>query len=67
MKIHQGMRYPMIHTRKNIKLPKERKVPNKPNPLQGFMMAQSTKKKRHAFHQHTLDEDHKMSVLKKIG
>jgi hypothetical protein len=52
---------------KEIKLPKERMVPNKPCPLQSFMMAQSTKKKRLAFHQNTLDKDHKKSVLKKIG
>ena len=38
-------------------------VPNKPSPQQSFMMAQSTKKKWLAFHQNTLDEDHKMSVL----
>ena len=30
---------------KDIKLPKERMVPNKPSPLQSFMMAQSTKMK----------------------
>ena len=30
---------------KDIKLPKERMVPNKPISLQSFMMAQSTKKK----------------------
>ena len=48
---------------KDIKLPKERMVPNKPSPLQSFMMAQSTKKKWLAFHKHTLDKDHKMSVL----
>ena len=47
----------------DIKLPKERMVPNKPSSLQSFMMAQSTKKKRLAFHQHTLDKDHKMSVV----
>ena len=51
---------------KDIKLPKERMVPNKPSSLQSFMMAQSTKKKWLAFHQHTLDKDHKKSVLKKI-
>ena len=51
---------------KDIELPKERMVPNK-RPLQSFMMAQGTKKKRLAFHQHTLDKDHKKSVLKKIG
>ena len=28
----------------DVKLPKERMVPNKPSALQGFMMAQSTKK-----------------------
>jgi len=53
--------------RKDIGLPKERMVPNKPTHLQSFMMAQSTKKKRLAFHQHTLEMDHKMSVLSKIG
>ena len=53
--------------KKDIELPRERMVPNKPSPLQSFMMAQSTKKKRLAFHQHTLDKDHRMSVLKKIG
>ena len=42
-------------------------VPNKPSSLQSFMMAQSTQKKRLAFHRHTLDKDHKMSVLQKIG
>ena len=42
-------------------------VPNKPSPLESFMMAQSTQKKRLAFHRHTLDKDHKMSVLYKIG
>ena len=52
---------------KDIELPRESMVPNKSSPLQSFMMAQSTKKKRHAFHQHTLDKDHKMSALKKIG
>jgi len=41
-------------------------VPNKPSSQQSFMMAQSTKKKWLAFHQNTLDEDHKMSVLEKI-
>jgi hypothetical protein len=58
-----------IDTRKNkdIEPPKERMVPNKPCPLQSFMMAQSTKKKRLAFHQNTLDKDHKKSALKKIG
>ena len=57
-----------IGTRKknDIRLPKERMVPNKPCPLQSFMMAQSTKKKWLAFHQNTLDKDHKKSVLKKI-
>jgi hypothetical protein len=30
---------------KDIKLPKERMVPNKPSSLQSFMMAQSTKMK----------------------
>ena len=49
--------------KKDVKLPKERMVPNKPSALQSFMMAQSTKKKRLAFHKHTLDKDHKMSVL----
>ena len=29
---------------KDVKLPKERMVPNKPSALQSFMMAQSTKK-----------------------
>ena len=53
--------------KKDVKLPKERMVPNKPSPLQSFMMAQGTKRKRLAFHQHTLDKDHKNSVLKKIG
>jgi hypothetical protein len=53
--------------KKDVELPKERMVPNKPNALQSFMMAQSTKKKRFAFHQHTLDKDHKVSVLRKIG
>jgi hypothetical protein len=53
--------------KKDVKLPKERMVPNKPNALQSFMMAQSTKKKRFAFHQHTLHKDHKVSVLRKIG
>ena len=43
------------YKKKDIKLPKERMVPNKPSPLQSFMMVQSTKKKRLAFHQHTLD------------
>ena len=52
---------------KDIKLPKESMVPNKPSSLQSFMMAQSTKKKWLAFHQNTLDKDHKKSVLKKIG
>ena len=58
-----------IGTLKNndVELPKERMVPNKPSALQSFMMAQSTKKKRFAYHQHTLDKDHKMSVLYKIG
>ena len=51
------------HKKKDIKLTKERMVPNKPSPLQSFMMAQSSKKKRLAFHKHTLDKDHKMSVL----
>jgi hypothetical protein len=41
-------------------------VPNKPSSQQSFMMAQSTKKKWLAFHQNTLDKDHKKSVLKKI-
>ena len=49
--------------KKDVKLPKERMVLNKPSPLQSFMMAQITKKKRLAFHKHTLDKDHKMSVL----
>ena len=53
--------------KKDVKLPKKRVVPNKPSPLQSFMMAQSTKKKRLAFHKHTLDKDHKMSVLQRIG
>ena len=52
--------------KKDVKLPKERMVPNKPSPLQSFMMAQSTKKKWLALHQNTLDKDHKKSVLKKI-
>ena len=39
--------------KKDVKLPKKRMVPNKPSALQSFMMAQSTKKKRFAFHQHT--------------
>ena len=58
-----------IETRKkrDVKLPKERMVSNKPSALQSFMMAQSTKKKRFAFHQHTLDMDKKMSILRKIG
>ena len=51
----------------DVKLPKERMVPNKPSALQSFVMAQSTKKKWFAFHQHTLDKDHKVSVLRKIG
>ena len=51
--------------KKDVKLPKERMVPNKPSPLQSFMMAQSTKKKRLVFHRHTLDKDHKVSVLRK--
>ena len=51
----------------HVKLPKERMVPNKPSALQSFMMAQSTKKKWLAFHQNTLDKDHKVSVLRKIG
>ena len=51
----------------DVKLPKERMVPNKPSALQSFMMAQSTKKKWFAFHQHTLDKDQKVSVLRKIG
>ena len=68
IKIHQEMRYPLIHTKKkDIELPKEGMVPNKPSPLQSFMMAQSTKKKWLAFHKHTLDKDHKMSVLEIIG
>ena len=49
--------------KKDVKLPKERMVPNKPSALQRFMMAQSTKKKQFAFHQHTLEKDHKVSVL----
>ena len=49
----------------DVKLPKERIVPNKPSALQSFMMAQSTKKKWFAFHQHTLDMDHKMGILRK--
>ena len=53
--------------RKDIGLPKERMVPNKPTHLQSFMMAQSTKKKLTAFHEHTLEMDHKKSVLSKIG
>jgi hypothetical protein len=56
-----------IRKRKDIELPKERMVLNRPSPLQSFMMAQSTKTKRFVFHQHTLDKDHKESVLKKIG
>ena len=36
-------------------------VPNKPGSQQSFMMAQSTKKKWLAFHQNTLDKDHKKS------
>ena len=48
--------------KKDVKLPKERMVLNKPSPLQSFMMAQGTKKKRLAFHKHTLDRDRKMSV-----
>ena len=38
-------------------------VPNIPSSQQSFMMAQSTKKKWLAFHQNTLDKDHKKSVL----
>ena len=53
--------------KKDVKLPKERMVPNKPSSQQTFMMAQGTKRKQLAFHQHTLDKDHKKSVLKKIG
>ena len=53
--------------RKDIAIPKERMVPNKPTHLQSFMMAQSTKKKRLAFHQHTLEMNHNKSVLLKIG
>ena len=53
--------------KKDVKLPKERLVPNKPSALQSFTMAQSTTKKRFAFHQHTLDKDHKVSVLRRIG
>ena len=67
LKIHQGMRYPLIHTKLKMSKPKERMVPNKPSSQQSFMMAQSTKKKWLAFHQNTLDKDHKKSVLKKIG
>ena len=51
----------------DVKLPKERMVPNKPSALQSYVMAQSTKKIRFAFHQHTLDNDHKVSVPRKIG
>ena len=51
--------------KKDVKLPKERMVPNKPSALQSLMMAQSTKKKQFAFRQHTLDKDHKVSVLRK--
>ena len=49
--------------KKDIKLPKERMVPNKPSSLQSFMMAPCTKNRWLAFHQHTLDKDRKMSVL----
>ena len=37
------MRYPLEHTQKDVKLPKERMVPNKPSSLQSFMMAQVPK------------------------
>ncbi len=59
--------YPNSLGPKRCQTPKERMVPNKPSSRQSFMMAQSTKKKWLAFHQNTLDKDHKKSVLKKIG
>ena len=42
-------------------------VPNKPSSRQSFMMAQSTKKKWLAFHQNTLDKDHKKSEENRIA
>ena len=42
-------------------------VPNKPSSQQSFMMAQSTKKKWLAFHQNTLDKDHKKSEENRIA
>ena len=37
------MRYPLIHKKEDVKLPKETMVPNQPSALQSFMMAQTTK------------------------
>ena len=42
-------------------------VPNIPSSQQSFMMAQSTKKKWLAFHQNTLDKDHKKSEENRIA
>ena len=67
LKIHQGMRYPLIHTK--LKMSNSQREDGSKQTKLSTKFHDGTKyqKENRAFHQHTLDKDHKKSVLKKIG
>ena len=66
LKIHQGMRYPLIHTK--LKMSNSQREDGSKQTKLSTKFHDGTKyqKKWLAFHQNTLDRDHKKSVLKKI-
>ena len=67
LKIHQGVRYPLIHTK--LKMSNSQREDDSKQTKLSTKFHEGTRyqRKRLAFHQHTLDKDHKKSVLKKIG
>ena len=67
IKIHQGMRYPLIHTKLKMSNSQREDGSKQTKTSTKFHDGTSTKKKQLAFHQNTLDKDNKKSVLKKIG
>ena len=67
LEIHQGMRYPLIHTKLKMSNSQREDGSKQTKLSTKFHDGTSTKKKRLAVHQHTLKMDHKFSVLQKIG
>ena len=67
LKIHQGMRYPLIHTKLKMSNSQREDGSKQTKLSTKFHVGTKYQKKRLVIHQHTLNMDHNMSVLQKIG